>query len=177
MKSKKTKIISICSIVLSALIALTTIFAISSEKKKATRKPILKVETSSQWGVTILGIDTYYIVYDNGQKEKIAKYKSDKSNCYFKNFILQINDGSYIDIQDDEDIKYNEIAKNIYELSLKKGITPTDLCVVGDKVYFAGYVEKIYGIVNILYEYDLEKNTISKLCRFKHDISDIQSFE
>lgn len=162
MRITKTKIIIICSVALSVLIALTAIFAIKYTEKQrtATRKPILKVVSVCNGSFAMPSKDIYYIVYDNGDYEKTEQFDLKEIEEY------PLYDFENIKTNDDNIIKYSE--EIIDYASIIKNYVPNKLYVLNGRYFFDLNDERgiHYEHQSVIYEYLPKDDSVKKIVEF-----------
>lgn len=163
MRITKTKIIIICSVTLSVLIALTAIFVIKYTEKQrvATRKPILKVVSVAKGLFALPSKDIYYIVYDNGDYEETKPFDLKEIEEY------PLYDFDETKMQNDKTVKYIEKIVN-YANKIPNSLL-NNLYVIDNRYFFDIHDERSQGYKyqSVLYEYFPDDNTIKKVVEFK----------
>ena len=159
--------------------------------KKSNPKPMLKVITSYQVGVVDLVSRQYYVVYDNGKKERTKSFEfTTKFDTLGHSFVLDAEEKMTpylygIDINTEEDSTLNEIAKKIISLTENdKKASALDRLFVIEKTYNEKryyFISRTDGFLNnvndSLFEYYPESNSYKKIALFDNRIEIVQAYE
>ena len=151
--------------------------------KKSNPKPMLKVITSYQVGVTIFENRQYYVVYDNETKKRTKPFDHTNTLNHIFNLDAEEKMTPYlygIDTNTEEGIRLNEIAKSIVLLTEEdeKIFRPVHLFVIKEICYFSARIDGVFDDVNdALFEYDPESNSYKKIASFNHSIVHVEAYE
>ena len=152
-------------------------------KKREEPKPILKVITSSQVGVTIFSNKHYYIVYSNGKTEKTSKFDASDVESYL--FGSSNTDETEkvlydIDLDTKEGASLNDIAIKIITLTEDdaKVYSPGALYIIDGRYYFKALADKGFNsVADALFEYHVNENTFEKITSFNDEISHVEAYQ
>lgn len=162
---------------------LTCVFSCVGCKKGEEPKPILKVITSSQVGVTIFSNKHYYIVYSNGKNKKTSEFDASDVESYL--FGSSNIDGTEkvlydIDLDTEEGANLNDIAIKIIALTEDdaKVYSPGALYVIQGKYYFKALIDKGFNsVADALFEYRVNENTFEKITSFNDEIFHVEAYQ
>ncbi len=152
-------------------------------KKREEPKPILKVITSSQVGVTIFSNKHYYIVYDNGKKKKTSKFDPSDVESYLfgsSNYEDPTKVLHGVDLDTEEGTTLNDIAIKIIALTEvdAKVYSPGTLYVIHGKYYFEASIDKgTNSLADALFEYHVDENTFENITSFNDEISHVEPYQ
>ena len=160
---------------------LTCIVSCFGCNEKNESKPILRVITGTQVGLTIFSKNQYYIVYDNGKTKKTSEFTPTEVKHYaFQTSEEQTTPYLYhIDIDSKEGIKLNNIAKDIVEAINNNEIitSPGKLFLIDGSYFFTAFIKKGEQYKVALLEYINDDNTIIEIATFKGDISHVEPYQ
>ena len=165
----------------SWIFILTFIVSFIGCNGKHESKPILRVITGTQVGLTIFSKNQYYIVYDNGKTKKTSEFTPTEVKHYaFQTSEEQTTPYLYhIDIDSKEGIELNNIAKDIVETINSNEIitSPGKLFLIDGSYFFTAFIKKGEQYKVALLEYLNDNKTIIEIATFKGDISHVEPYE
>lgn len=143
-------------------------------------QPTFYVTTSKQFAVKS-NSKSYYIVYDNGKKEKTSKYELKESEYKHFTFRKRNNDTEPYLKNVDAPSEYDDIAKVISnsidreEIALRQKITPKELYIIGEDYYISCSKKGLLKNKGVIYKYDKYEH-FEKMCEFKNEITDFEPY-